>query len=153
MKLAEALINRADAQNRIYQLRDRINRVVRVQEGDEPAENPQELLDELRRTIAQFNTLVKQINRTNANTAFSEGTTLTDALADRDALAQERSIITGLISTATAQNYRYSRTEIKQVTTVDVGELQRQADDLARRYRELDSAIQQLNWNVDLIEA
>jgi len=33
-----------------------------------------------------------------------------------------------------------------------VGQLQKQADDLARRYRELDTRIQVMNWAVDVIE-
>ena len=39
MKLAEALILRADMQKRIQQLRERLNRSARVQEGDTTPEN------------------------------------------------------------------------------------------------------------------
>ena len=63
MKLAEALILRADAQKRLQQLRERLNRSAKVQEGEEPAENPQELLAELDRLVADYGRLVKQINR------------------------------------------------------------------------------------------
>jgi prefoldin subunit 5 len=35
---------------------------------------------------------------------------------------------------------------------VDVAQLQRQVDDLSRRYREMDSQIQAMNWQVDLVE-
>jgi len=44
MKLAEALILRADCQKRIEQLRQRLLRNVKVQEGDKPAEEPMELI-------------------------------------------------------------------------------------------------------------
>ena len=44
MKLAEALSIRKELQTRIDQLKVRINNNVRVQEGEEPAEEPQELL-------------------------------------------------------------------------------------------------------------
>jgi len=47
MKLAEALHLRADLQKRIAQLGDRLNNNARVQEGDEPAEDPAVLLAEL----------------------------------------------------------------------------------------------------------
>jgi hypothetical protein len=43
MKLAEALILRADLQKRIEQLKQRILNNVMVQEGDEPAEDPSQL--------------------------------------------------------------------------------------------------------------
>jgi len=47
MKLAEALMLRADIQKRIDQLKQRLLRNVKVQEGDRPAENPEALLSEL----------------------------------------------------------------------------------------------------------
>ena len=43
MKLAEALILRADCQKRIAQLKSRLLTNAKVQEGDKPAEAPQEL--------------------------------------------------------------------------------------------------------------
>ena len=47
MKLAEALNQRADLQKRIAQLRERLSNNVKVQEGDQPAENPEDLFKEL----------------------------------------------------------------------------------------------------------
>jgi hypothetical protein len=152
MKMAEALILRADAQKRTAQLRERLMRSARIQEGDTPPEDPQELLTELRRVIADFADLVKRINRTNSNTEFGEGVTLTDALADRDALALERGALENLVNAAAGNNqFRYMRSEIKQIATINVAETQRRMDDLARQYRELDSAIQALNWQVELM--
>ena len=150
MKLAEALILRADAQKRLQQLRERLIRAAKVQEGEQPPENPQELLAELDRVLSEFNRLVKSINRTNASTPFDEGRTLTDALADRDTLALERHAIQGVIDTAASQQFRYGRSEIRFVSTVDVAALQKRSDDLARRYRELDAALQALNWTVEM---
>lgn len=152
MKLAEALILRADAQKRLQQLRERLIRSAKVQEGEAPPENPQELLAELDRVLGEFNDLVKRINRTNVSTAFDEARTLTDALADRDTLALERHAIQDLINTAAAPQFRYGRAEIRYVNTVDVAALQKRSDDLARRYRELDSAIQSANWTVEVVE-
>jgi chromosome segregation ATPase len=151
MKLAEALIQRADAQTRLQQLRDRLQRSASVQEGDEPPEDPQELLGEVDNVLAEISTLIKQINRTNAATRFDDERTLTEALADRDILMTERSVLTGVIGAARPQ-MRYGRMEIKYEATVSIAGLQNRIDDISRRYRELDSAIQQLNWTVDLIE-
>ena len=47
MKLAEALQERADLNRKIEELRRRLGNVLLVQEGEEPAEDPTELLNEL----------------------------------------------------------------------------------------------------------
>jgi len=89
MKLAEALILRADCQKRIAQLQQRLLRSAKVQEGEQPAENPEALLSELDAAIAQLKNLIQQINQTNARTAFQNGT-LSDALAERETLQMQR---------------------------------------------------------------
>jgi hypothetical protein len=153
MKLAEALILRADAQKRIQQLRERLSRSARIQEGDTAPESPDELVEEATRVIADLQVLVKQINRTNAQTQFDEIRTLTDALADRDALSTEHSILTNLLAQAAGQGtQQYGYSTIKYFRTIDVAKVQKRADDLARRFREIDTRIQSLNWTVDLIE-
>lgn len=152
MKLAEALINRADAQRRADQLRERLQRAAKVQEGDAPPEQPAELLAEADRTLNELLRLVQAINRTNAATPLPDGRTLTDALAERDVLLLRRGILNSLIYSASEAQNRYMRSEIRMLPTVDVAALQKQADDLARRLRELDTLIQQFNWQVDLIE-
>ena len=47
MKLAEALSLRADLLKSIAQLKSRLKECSKVQEGDEPSENPEELLAQL----------------------------------------------------------------------------------------------------------
>ncbi len=54
MKLAEALILRADSQKRLAQLRDRLGRNALVQEGESPAEPPAGLLAEYEQVAAQW---------------------------------------------------------------------------------------------------
>ena len=51
MKLAEALQERADNSRRIEQLKVRLTDNALIQEGDQPAEDPQELLKELNKCI------------------------------------------------------------------------------------------------------
>jgi hypothetical protein len=48
--------------------------------------------------------------------------------------------------------YGYMQSNIKYFRAVDVAEVQKRADDLARRYRDLDTRIQAVNWSVDLLE-
>ena len=152
MKLAEALILRADAQKQIEQLRQRLMRSARVQEGEQPPEDPQVLITELETTSNQLVRLIQRINRTNSVTRFQAGI-LSDALAERDSLRLKRNAYDSLINAAAIRQDRYMRSELRLVSTVNVAELQRQIDQLSRQYRELDAQIQALNWATDLIEA
>lgn len=153
MKLAEALILRADTQRQIEQLRERLQRTVQIQEGDTPPEDPQALLQALDGTITQLTTLIQRINRTNARTPFGDqGKMLTDALAERDGLMARRSSLQQVVNIATNNQHRYGRSEIKFVVTVDVKTIQSDIDRLSREFRQLDTAIQQLNWTVDLLD-
>ncbi len=152
MKLAEALVLRADVQKRIAQMRGRLQQSALVQEGEQPPEDPQELLAELDQLLTQLGELMARINRTNLQTRLTEGVTLTDALARRDVLSLHHSIVSGLADTASARVERYGRSEIRKMSTVDVAALRRQLDEIARQRRELDTTIQATNWVTDLIE-
>jgi len=152
MKLSEALALRADTQKRIMQLRERLRASALVQEGEAPPEDPQELLVELDRLLGQLKDLVGRINRSNLAARLPDGTSLTDALAERDTLALRAGILEALAEAATNRVSRYSRTEIRMVPTVDVGAVRRQADVAAREHRELDTAIQGANWSTELLD-
>lgn len=152
MKLAEALILRADCQKRMEQLRDRLIRSAKIQEGEAPPENPQALIAELDAGVNELEDLIKKINKTNSQTTLEDGVTLSDALAQRDAVALKRSIYNSLVDEAAVRQDRYSRSEVKFFSTIDVGEVQAQMDRMSRQYRELDTKIQQANWNTELID-
>ncbi|MBH0329625.1 MULTISPECIES: DIP1984 family protein [Brevibacillus] len=152
MKLAEALIIRADYQKRIEQLGDRLHRSAKVQEGEQPPENPDDLLSELYQLFDQLERIVQQINRTNASCRFNETMTLSDALTKRDVLGSKRNELADLIKAATVKHDRYSRSEVKIHSTVNIAQLQKQVDELSKQYRELDASIQQFNWLTELQE-
>ncbi|WP_322904120.1 DIP1984 family protein [Paenibacillus campi] len=152
MRLAEALILRADVQKRYNQVKARLNASAKVQEGEQPPEQPEALLHELEQLLKEQGMLVRRINRTNAETVFDEQRTIADALADRDLLAQHRNALTELIQAASVRQDRFTRTEIRYMSTVDIAALQRQADQLARDYRALDIRLQEMNWSTDLVE-
>jgi septicolysin len=151
MKLAEALILRSDLQKRIEQLRVRLNNNAKVQENDEPSENPEELLNELDNNINQLKILIKQINRTNCVTV-SNGQTLADLIAERDTLTLKSNILRGFLNIAGQKVNLYSTTEIKIMSTVDVPALQKELDLLSKKIRETDTELQQANWLTELIE-
>jgi hypothetical protein len=152
MKLAEALILRADCKKRLEQLKARVIRNARVQEGDAPAEEPQGLLAEVERVARELADLVKRINRTNSATAFGDGLNLSDALAERDALGVRHRLYSELAQAASISQDRYSRSEVKYVSAVSVADAQQRADELAREFRSLDARIQELNWKAELSE-
>ena len=64
MLLAQTLAERAEAQRRYEQLVQRLLRVVRVQEGDEPVEDPEELLTTANAIIDRMDWLIRSVNKT-----------------------------------------------------------------------------------------
>lgn len=152
MKLAEALSLRADAQKRIKQLQSRLVDNARIQEGEKPAENPQELLEQLDRTITQLAGLISSINRTNVATSFEANANLSDAITRRDMLRLRREALNSLATTAARPADRFRHTELRELSTVDVRALRTEIDDLARQHRELDTQIQGLNWTTELLD-
>jgi hypothetical protein len=150
MKIAEALAERSDCQNRIEDLKKRLARSARVQEGEAPAEDPTELLAELDRTFARLLDLVRAINRTNASTAFAGQQTVSDAIAERDLAGKKRDLLANLVEAASTRQDRYSKSEVKFVATVPIAPLQKQIDSLSKSFRELDTRLQELNWKTDV---
>ena len=151
MKLAEALAERSDCQNRIEETKQRLIRSARVQEGEQPAEDTTELLAEADRIFARLLELVSAINRTNAKTAFGDERSISDAIAERDVVGKRRDFLAGIAEAASTRQDRYSKSEVRFVATVSVGKLQAEVDQLAKRYRELDTRLQELNWKTELI--
>lgn len=152
MKLAEALILRADTNKRIEQVRARIMSNVQVQEGEKPVEDPDALLKEFEGLTELLTSLMQRINRTNTQTEIERGKTLTDALAERDTLALKIKVLQEAAAQASQNMTRYSRTEIKMIPAINVKTVRKKADDFSKQLRELDTKIQSLNWQIDLVE-
>jgi len=152
MKLAEALITRAGHNQRNHELKKRILASCITQEGIEPPENPQELMAEFEQLLRDRCDIIRKINRTNVATQFDKSMTLADSIAKRDTLTLQRGVWKDLVDEAVPRQDRRGRSEIRYVSTVDVPEVQKKIDRLARELRELDTAIQGLNWTTDLIE-
>lgn len=151
MKLAEALTERTALRDRIEEIKQRIYRNAQVQEGETPSEDPAALLAELARLADQFLELATRINITNTQARLSDGTPLVEALARRDMLHLQQLVHENLANKATPDHDRYSKREIKMIAAVNVGEVRKRRDELARAARLLDLSIQQLNWAVDLL--
>lgn len=152
MKLAEALAERATTQTRLTELRSRLGQVIRVQEDEPAGENPAELLAEVEAAHNRLEFLIRAINRTNSSTQFNDQLTITDAIAARDVAGMRHKLYTHLADLAAGSETRYSRSEVRYVSTVDVAELRAKADDAAKTYRQIDVELQRLNWQVDLAQ-
>lgn len=150
MKLATALSERADLQRRIAELSTRLNNNAKVQEGEKPAEEPKLLLEELNRNFVRLEELIARINHTNNATEF-EGKTLTDYIAKRDCLKQKITIMRSFLDRSSEKVARYSKTEIKIMSTIEVADIQKEVDALSKELRETDERIQELNWTTELI--
>ncbi len=151
MKLAEALQIRSDLQKRISQMGSRLSNNATVQEGSAPAENPLELLKELDGMLSQHEDMVARINLTNSTVMNERGKSITELIARRDTLQKRVQMLRDLVNSASQLTERFRLSEIRTVSTINVAETQKKVDELSKRLREEDLALQQLNWNVDLI--
>lgn len=150
MKLAEALSLRKDCQKKIEQLKGRITSNVKVQEGDEPSEDPAELMKEMDRVHKQLQDLICRINEANIRIKGKDGRSMTAMLAERDVLKSRIGALREIYNEAAGNMNRYSRSEIKMVSTVDAKALHKQIDKLSAQLRELDIEIQSLNFSSEL---
>jgi hypothetical protein len=157
MKLAEALLLRADRNRTYEQLRARIGASARYQEGEQPPEDARALVDACSSVLDELEQLIRRINRTNTATTMPDGRTVSDALAERDVLRLRYWLLSGAADAASGAGQREmimrsTRSELKVVTELDIGALRQRASDVARRTRELDAQIQQVNWTTELLE-
>ena len=152
MKLAEALLIRSDLQKNITQLESRLVLNAKVQEGEKPAEDPIQLIKVLNQSITDFEKIIYDINMTNSLTMV-DGCPLTKLMAKRETLLLKIKILKNFVENSSRKIDRYSNKEIKILSSVDVSKEQANIDKLCKEYRTLDSKIQSVNWQTDLIES
>ena len=152
MKLAEALIERAELQRKNGELVKRISDNLLVQEGDQPAEDPKVLLAQYEKNRDRLLYLMRHINLTNQTIPFDEEGSLADAIIRRDNLKHKIATYRSICSSGNVRIDRYSPKEVRYVRTLDTPALQAHVDSLSKQYRELDTRLQGINWTVDLVE-
>lgn len=133
MKLGEALIKRSDLQKRLEQMSLRLNNNAKYQEGSQTSEDPNELLEELRRITSELMFLIRDINQTNAITKIDEKMSLAEAIARRDMLMKENEILRSFFNAAGNVTHIYSASEIKTKSSVDVKKLRQKLTKLLRK--------------------
>ena len=65
-------------------------------------------------------------------------------------LRLRRDTLEQVAQSATVRQNRFTRTEVRFVSTMANAELRKQIDGLAKRWRELDAQIQAVNWTTEL---
>lgn len=151
MKLAEALVLRSDIAKRMEQVKARALRNAKIQDGDQPSEDPAALMEDYERLAAELETLIGRINRTNSATPFM-GATLTEALAKRDVLRLRQATWRDVADRATVVQTIQTKSEVRFRSALDVRAAQKQADDISRDLRNFDTKIQEANWLTALSE-
>lgn len=149
MKLANGLAERSRLQQRLSELENRLNNNAKVQEGEQPAENPQDLLQEMDETLRSLETLIAKINLVNSATT-ADGVTITELLAKRDCLKMRLKVMRGFLENASRKVDRYAKTEIVVKSTVSVSDLQKEVDAYSKELRLTDERIQELNWMTEI---
>ena len=151
MKLANALSQRSELQERIRQLEYRLQNNAKVQEGETPAEDPMELLRELEEDYAKLEQFIAAINRTNSSTLV-DGIPLSNLLARRDCWKKKLQGLRDFLDRASELASRRTVGEIKLRSAVNVREMQKELDRQSKALRELDEKIQEANWTTELME-
>ena len=146
MKLAEALLLRADLMKKIEHLQYRITPLLIVSDDRLPQEDPAELMAQLRKTISDLESIIIRINKTNNETLVEGEGILMEALAKRDSLKMLAEKLRSIRQSAQVNNSGDKNLK----TTVDIKKLQSEMDQTGRSFREIDSKIQEINWLTEL---
>ncbi|EOH89070.1 DIP1984 family protein [Enterococcus asini] len=152
MKLAEALIERRDLQNKLLELKNLMLANTLVEEGSEPDIEVADLLGQYDQASKQLEDLIVAITKRNQEVVVTvNGTTcsLQSLLAKRARLRQKYDLYTSVLE-ATRENRRFGRNEIRMVKTVSVKDFTEKLDELAKALRQTDGVIQQTNWLEEL---
>jgi len=148
MKLAEAFSLRDGLQESISELSSRLKDSSKVQEGDSPAENVEELMVELDDKLSQLEDLVYRISLT-ISQPLCGSEPITRMMAHRDRLERQVYIMNEVIGYVTKIDTDRPL-EVKYVRLIDVVSFRKRMDNFAKQLRETKMKIQELNWTVEL---
>ncbi len=150
MKIAEALVRRTAIASELNALKDRMAQNVKVQEGDKPQENFEELMKLYKELTDELTDLVCRVNKTNQVITNDDGIPLADLLIQRDSYKALTRTNKSLYDDAILVT-RYARNEIRLVSAVDAAKIQEDISKYSKMYRDIDIQIQRINWTADLV--
>ena len=96
--------------------------------------------------------MIYHIHLTNAQAKLEDGKTLLSLLSVRDSYAEQHKVLIDAIANTNRESDRYSSREIKWKKVIPVSSLQKQADDISAKLRDLNVKIQAANWQIELID-
>ncbi len=144
------MIERRDLLDLILSLERRIRNNIKIQEGDEPSEDPEKLMIEINRLFEKLTNTRKRIDYANISTKVMEDITLNDLIVKQRILKKKHRVISAIVEEASNKQRRYSNTEIKDIVTLDIKKYLKEMDGIAKEIRELDVTLQRLNWEIDV---
>lgn len=151
MKLAEALVLRADLQKKLENLKRRLANSVRKLDDIQVIEDPEVLKLEAEETITALYSLIDRIYRTNQSVILPSGQSMVTVLAKRDELVERRKLLDYIINKSLPDSGLYFNERGKWQPAIDISAYQKQMDDIAMQIRRLNLDIQQTNWQVNLV--
>lgn len=151
MKLAEALVLRADLQKKLENLKKRLANSVRKLDDIQVIEDPTALKLEAEETITVLYSLIDRIYRTNQSVILPSGQSMVTVLAKRDELVERRKLLDYIINKSLPDSGLYFNERGKWQPAIDISAYQKQMDDISMQIRRLNLDIQQTNWQVDLV--
>jgi hypothetical protein len=159
MKLAEALLEKKELNQRVVALNNRILEAAVYPEGEMPEDEKsvEELFAALNDTFNQLQSLTVRINQTNNLTPLTDGSSvsLMVAIAQRDVLKIKLGQYNNILTAIRQRNrggYRYdTNTKMVLAEGVHVSSLIELVDSLSKELRLLDTALQAANWATELI--
>lgn len=152
MKIAEALNERATLKASLSQIKNRMLKNAKVQEGDTPAEDAKQLAEKYAEVNNSLTNIICKINKTNQLVKNANGDSLADLITRRESYKHLVKVYSELYDEAIIERDRFSRNEIRFISAVSPAELQKDINEFSKRFRMLDTEIQGINWTTDLVD-
>jgi uncharacterized coiled-coil DUF342 family protein len=101
--------------------------------------------------LVEFEDLVQKINYTNTVSKDTDGKSISQLIVKRDVMDTEIKMMRQFLDKASNLIQPYTKTEIRNLSSVDVSSYRKSLDDLSKKRRELEAKIQELNWTTELV--
>jgi len=147
MKLAEAMMQRADLDKKVSILGARLNDIALINKNYALEDEPKHLFEELNKSMKALSELVYRIHVTNMET-IDNGTTITAMLTKEEILKMRINTLIRIKESASIDS-RFDKTIY--TILINKAELQKELDECKSQLEKLDMKLQQLNWQTELI--
>jgi len=147
MKLAEAMMQRADLDKKVSILGARLNDIALINKNYALEDEPKHLFEELNKSMKALSELVYRIHVTNMET-IDNGRTITAMLTKEEILKMRINTLIRIKESASIDS-RFDKTIY--TILINKAKLQKELDECKDQLEKLDMKLQQLNWQTELI--